>query len=246
MIQYGLISRTDANTLERTIDLICQEFPLDYHLKITEIGLFNCETSNGIMDYVVSKGKCIDFIGIDNEKDKPITTKYISETYKEFSVIIGNSTEVYNALPDNSQHLIFQDGCHSFPCVIADFFCYAPKVKVGGYMAWHDTGKHIKQFKDWQRMGSEGDSDMYISVRKALKAIGLFEDCILPIHERVKIDVDALVDKMSYEDIVKMWQTTGSIWYRGVDKQSKKWELIFDEADPTDEAGGVTVFKKLF
>lgn len=196
MIKYGLISDTDARTLEKTLDLVIKKFKTYVH--ITEIGLYNCETSKGIYKYLDDKGVIFEYTGIDNEKDKPVDTPYWMES------IVGDSNEVYHQLDDESQHLIFIDGCHCFAHVVSDFFCYAPKVKKGGFIAFHDTGKHIKPFKDFQH-GDKENPDAYISVRKALLAIGMF----LPVS-------------------------------------NFGFNLIFDEADETNEAGGICVFKKLY
>lgn len=170
-IKYGLISEVDKNCLEKTIDLICNEFDegFIYSIKVTEIGLFDCGTANGISEYIMSKGHSVDYIGIDNEKDKPINAPYFLRYIK------GNSNEVYNQLEDNSQHLIFQDACHCFSCCVSSFFCYADKVKVGGFMAWHDAGKHILPFKDFQH-GDKNNPDAYISARKALEKMGLLDN----------------------------------------------------------------------
>lgn len=219
MIKYGLISETDGRTLEKTIDLICDE--MDYAtnptpIRVTEIGLYNCETAIGIEKYITEKWiRTSEIIGVDNEKDKLIHPP------QWMRFIRGNSNEVYNQIPDNSQNLIFVDGCHCFAHVVSDFFCYAPKVKVGGYFAFHDTGRHIKEFKDFQH-GDKANPDAYISVRKALIAIGLLQ------QERL-IGVE-------YEEPIIVNEYS----------QGTNWELIFDEADPTDEAGGICVFKKLY
>lgn len=170
-IQYGLISQTDARTLEKTIDLIANDF-LGETINITEIGLFDGGTTKGLQEYLSSKKLPYHYTGIDNEKDKPVNDL----EFYYCKLIIGNSNEVYNALADNSQHLIIVDANHSYPYTIADFFCYCDKVKIGGFMAFHDCGKHIKLFKDYQRIGSESDYDMYISCRKALTRIGLFDN----------------------------------------------------------------------
>lgn len=209
-IKYGLISKVDAGVLERTIDLMCERFK-DDAVFITEIGLYNCETSRGIIQYMRSKGRIPFYTGIDNEKDKPIESPYTIKFIK------GNSNEVYNQIEDESQHLIFVDGCHCFAHVVSDFFCYAPKVKKGGFIAFHDTGRHIKPFKDFQH-GDEKNPDAFISVRKALTAIGMFEDA-------------------GYDEAaIRM-----GIRYKG----GNGFRLIFDEADETDEAGGICGFKKL-
>lgn len=213
-IKYGLISQTDARTLEKTIDLIAKEWH-DEIINILEIGLYNCQTSDGIMNYIwkehVLNVKHVNYTGIDNNKDKLI------DAPDWMNFINGNSNEVYNQIPDESQHLIFFDGGHAYPTVISDWYCYMNKIKRGGFAVWHDTGKHVAKKKDWQRMGSEDDEDMYISVRKALNKIGLLNDYFDTWSYRL------------YESISRF-----------------NWQLIFDEADETNEAGGICVFKKLY
>lgn len=202
-IKYGLISEVDARCLEKTIDFICTEFksPDDWLINVLELGVYGGATGNGIRQYLHFAGREIMLTGIDNKKDNE------EILYPYDNLIIGNSDEVTYKIPDESQHLIFVDGCHCFSHVVSDFFCYAPKVKVGGYLCFHDTGKHIKPFKDFQH-GDRENPDAYISVRKALCQIGLLTDDPANIY---------------------FWE----------------WELVFDEADPNDEAGGVCIFRKL-
>ncbi len=209
MIKYGLISQTDARTLEATIDLIHNHEKVG--INITEIGLFNCGTAMGLVEYATSKGLVVKYTGIDNEKDKPV-----ENIPQWMNFIKGNSNEVYNQIEDNSQHLIIVDGLHTFAGVISDFFCYAPKVKVGGFIAFHDTGKHIDPLHGWQGVGFENDPDFCLGgVRKALNVLDLLNENDYSIFGQ-------------YSD------TSGG------------WKLIFDQADPNDEAGGFTVFQKLY
>jgi len=168
-IKYGLINRVDASCLERAIDYIQRDFP-DETINYAEIGLYNGRTTSGIKEYLDSINVQYNITGIDNFKDKEELVFYP----KEATLIQGSSIEVYNQLPDNSQHLILIDGNHSFPYVIADFYCYKEKVKKNGYIAFHDAAPH-SQNKSWQRMGDESDPDMSISVRKALTAIGILD-----------------------------------------------------------------------
>lgn len=195
MIKYGLISEVDWACIKKTIDLILPEF-WDEKICVTEIGLYNCHSSIAIKEYVESREMAVAYTGIDNQKDKEI----IAPDW--MNLIIGNSNEVYNQLEDNSQHLIFEDSCHCYGCVIGNWYHYSPKVKIGGYYAFHDTGKHIAAFKDYQH-GDKEKQDSYISVRKALTDLGLYEGM-------------------------------------------EGWELVFDEADILDAAGGITVLKRLF
>jgi len=168
MIQYGLISKVDSGVLEKTIDLICEEFTSGL-INVTEVGCYGGDTGKGLCEYIKSKGRDCWITGIDNNKDG----ETIRFSYDK--MICGNSNEVYNQLEDESQHLIVQDANHSYPNVVQDFFCYMRKVKRGGYMWWHDVAPHA-QGNDWQRMGDKNDKDMFISVRKALTDIGLFDN----------------------------------------------------------------------
>lgn len=210
MIKYGLISETDGLTLQKTIDLLSKELD-DGFINVTEVGVYGGDTGKGLADYIKSKGIIPNMIGIDNKRDnEPLRFEYNK-------LIIGNSNEVYNQIPDNSQHLIFIDGCHTFPAVVADFFCYSTKVKPGGYIAFHDTGSHINPLHGWQGVGDRNDPDMCLGgVRKVLKGLSLLD---------YSFDFrDGILYPNSYPG----------------------WELIFDEADPNDEAGGITVFKRLY
>ena len=164
-IKYGLISETDAKCLEKTIDLICEE-ETKSAINILEVGIYAGETGNGIRKYAKTKYKHVWLRGIDNNKDNETIR------FKYDKLIIGDADEVAFKIADNSQHLVFIDSCHCFAHVVSNFFSYAPKVKVGGYMAFHDTGKHIKPFKDFQH-GDMENPDAYISVRKALETIGI-------------------------------------------------------------------------
>lgn len=210
MIKYGLISETDARTLEKTIDLICNDF-LEEEVKVCEVGVYAGDTGFGITEYLIKSGKDCFLIGVENNRDgEKIRTVYDKMIY-------GNSNEVYNQLEDESQHLIFIDGCHTFPAVVADFFCYAPKVKVGGFLAFHDTGVHIDKLHGWQGVGDKNDPDFCLGgVRKALNEVGILYD-ESPV-------IGAIINQNNL----------------------CKWELVFDEADPNDEAGGICVFKKLY
>jgi hypothetical protein len=186
MMQYGLISRVDSDTIEKTFEEIFKEFPNEV-FNYAEIGLYNGRTTSGVKGFLKSKNKEYILTGIDNFKDKEELVFYPEDA----RLIQGSSIEVYNQLPDQSQHFILIDGNHSFPYVIADFFCYKNKIKVGGYICFHDAAPH-GQDVSYQRMGSEDDKDMYISVLRALEAVDLphygFE---LAYHDWATPDIDA-------------------------------------------------------
>lgn len=224
-IKWGLISGIDSETIMKTIDIICKECPGEV-INTCEVGVYSGLSSRAIYEYVTSKQygtttsvptqgmgiknyEC-NHIGIDNGKDG----EELRDFPKEGTFIKGNSNEVYNQIRDNSQHLIFIDGLHTFPAVVSDFFCYAPKVKTGGFLCFHDTGKHLDSLSGWQGVGDKNDPDMCLGgVRKALRAIGILDTTYTALE----------ADGTFLED----------------------WELIFDEADPNDTGGGVSIFRKI-
>lgn len=169
MIQYGLISKVDSSVLEKTIDLIKEGG--NWFINILEVGIYGGETGNGLREYAKSKGLEVCLTGIDNNKDG----EKLRHEYTQ--LIIGNSNEVYNQIEDESQHLIFIDALHTFPSVVADFYCYADKVKPGGFLCFHDTAIHLNGLSQWQRVGDKNDSDMCLGgVRKALTTVGLLNN----------------------------------------------------------------------
>ena len=163
MSKYGLISETDGQTLEKVMDLVCKEFT---DVNFLEVGIYAGTTGQGMVDYFTEKGVPSWWTGIDNNRDGQ------EVHYEPDNFIHGNSNEVYNEVPDDSQHIVLIDACHCFSAVISDFFCYAPKVKVGCYLMFHDSGKHIDTLHGWQGIGDKNDPDMCLGgVRKALKTI---------------------------------------------------------------------------
>lgn len=205
MPKYGLISQTDANTLELTLRLIFEHFRNDV-INVTEVGVYGGDTGNGICEFILGQERDCNITGIDNNKDG----EKLRFDYDQ--LFIGDADEMAYKLEDDSQHLIFLDPCHCFAHTCSNFFSYAPKVKKGGYLAFHDTGKHIQPFKDFQH-GDKENEDAYISCRKALEKMGL------------------------------LWEQNSNEF---IDRYAEEWELIFDEADPLDAAGGICVFKKLY
>lgn len=201
----------DQTVLENTLRLIFNRFPNDV-IQITEVGIYSGQSGNALKEFCELNGKQCGTTGIDNGKDGEKLLFDYNHLYN------GDADEMAYKLEDNSQHLIFLDACHCFAHAISNFFSYAPKVKVGGYLALHDTGRHIHPFKDFQH-GDKNNPDAYISVRKALTTIGLFN----------------VKNESFYFDKIEKLKSVGN----------KEWELIFDESDPNNEAGGITVFKKL-
>lgn len=160
----------DYETITKTLELVCKEFP-EGIINTLELGVHRGKTSRGIRDFFESKDRINFNTGIDNQRDFKMDTPF-----PECNFIIGNTIEVYNQINNNSQHFMFIDACHNYPMTMADFLVYSDKIKNGGFVAFHDCGKQIKPFTDYQGMGSKEEKDMYISCRKAVDKLGLLHN----------------------------------------------------------------------
>lgn len=169
MNTYGLMPEQDYRTLDDIFYRLCETFPTGI-INTLEIGVHNGNGSRGIHKFFTDAGRINFHTGIDNQRDFEMDAPFPGCNF-----IIGNSIEVYNQIPDRSQHFLLIDGCHNYPMTMADFLVYSSKIKQGGFVAFHDTGAHIPAFKDYQGMGSREDQDMYISCRRALLTLGLLE-----------------------------------------------------------------------
>jgi len=167
---YGLMPNSAYKPIDKTLGLLCNEFPNGV-LNTLEIGVHQGNTSRGIRDYLKSKGRYNFHTGIDNQRDFKMDSPF-----KECNFIIGNSMEVAFKVENNSQHFLFIDGNHSYPMTMIDFLLYSDKIKEGGFIAFHDTGSHIKPMVDFQGIGDMDDTDMWIACRKALKKLGLLDN----------------------------------------------------------------------
>jgi len=177
MNKPGLITEIDAALIQEVLrkkrgEIYLYALDPSITVKVLEIGVHRGDTSRFIRDTIISiEGTDIEYTGIDNQHDFAMGAPFPGANF-----IIGNSQEVYHQLEDNSFDFIFVDGCHNLPSVVMDFLLYKDKVKHGGYILFHDTAEHISPFQDYQGSGDKGLSDNYISARKALTILGLYEE----------------------------------------------------------------------
>ena len=154
----------DAGILE----LVLLELIPSGVVRFIEIGMNSGETARGIKEYVEERGATLKYCGIDSGLlGKP------QSPFMGALVLEGDSAEVSPSAPDEVD-AVFVDGCHSFNHVILDTFHYAPRVRAGGFLIYHDTAPHIQQT---MREATGPDHPLfYNSVNAALLALRLRED----------------------------------------------------------------------
>ena len=131
---YGAILNEDIAILEECLFTALAESMADRPLKVLEIGMHDGGTARGIENYVLRSDAKLAYWGIDVD---PGTTRprYIP---KDATVIIGDSVEVFNQVPDDLD-LVWVDGCHCFNHVVLETLHYSLKVRQGGFMCFHDV-----------------------------------------------------------------------------------------------------------
>ena len=132
---YGAIVNEDVEVLEWCLRQLVR--PND-DVSILEIGTHDGGTAMGMMRFLESIGGAIDYYGIDpdNGSHRP---RHLPGGAR---IIIGDSAEVYDQVPYDHD-LVWVDGCHCFNHVVLDTMHYAPKVRMGGFICYHDINPEI-------------------------------------------------------------------------------------------------------
>ena len=78
--------------------------------------------------------------GQDQSDQLTTLDEFLSNTaeYKNITHYIGESKDTSKKFEDNSIDIIFIDGMHDNKSVVTDKECWWPKLKVDGYMIFHD------------------------------------------------------------------------------------------------------------
>ena len=133
---WGLLNCPhDPNVLMRNLRV----FANADHVVMCELGVERGYTSNRLVDVLKDlQVKKIEFYGVDNCSLQMLdkVANIVNFEHEEMHFIRGDR----NALePLPMMDFIFVDACHCAECVYLDGIAASKKVKVGGYMAFHDT-----------------------------------------------------------------------------------------------------------
>lgn len=157
--RYGSILCEDAQVIEATLTALCKR----KRIKWLEIGMFRGGTGSGVRNFLHQRGVELEWWGID----AGLITDPVPP-FPEARVIHGRSELVHSSIPYGFDG-IFVDGCHCLDHVMSDTLHYAPKVRQGGFLLFHDCGK-AAQGKDRQPHGPD-KPEFYTSTVAALEAI---------------------------------------------------------------------------
>ena len=116
----------------------CERF--DGKLVVVEIGVKRAGTSRLLLAELSALGRPADLIGVDiasaakswwarrmPKSDGPVRARFVQLKGYKAAAMIDNVA------------LLFLDGCHCFECVHAEIKAWRLRVRVGGFMVFHDT-----------------------------------------------------------------------------------------------------------
>ena len=128
--KWSLMTDTDRTTMRETVKLMCNE--LDMTLNFLEIGTYNGSTAYGVKAVVESMGKKLNYWGVD-------VTSHGTVLWPGANMLIGDSTKIFYQVPNVPFDILFIDGPHSTDHCMLDFLNFAPKVRAGGLILFHDA-----------------------------------------------------------------------------------------------------------
>jgi cephalosporin hydroxylase len=164
------------------LQYVMEAFKQKQQITYLEIGLC-CGGSFVLTGNILSQVDIkVNAIGLDLPKtplwggssiDLSVGIKTLNPLFK-YKIILGNShrqkiqTKVIQALNGNQVDLLMIDGDHSYHGCLHDFELYAPLVKPGGIIAFHDIvkykkWKHVEVWLVWDRLSKQYKNHEFIS-----------------------------------------------------------------------------------
>lgn len=141
---YTSQTKVDAEIIE---SVLAEAAKNQDSLKVLEVGTFFGETSREIKRWCDERGKKLEFWGIDAgwhpnfNQQEPIKPPL---PFDGANMVYGDSAEVFHLIPFGLDVALI-DGCHCVNHAILDTIHYGLRVKVGGFLMFHDTSPFVQQ-----------------------------------------------------------------------------------------------------
>ncbi len=136
--KWSLMTDTDRATIKQTLEGMCDLSTCfsgiqDCHtLAFLEIGTYNGSTAWGVKNIVEANHKKLNYWGVD-------VMTHDAVLWPEANMVIGDSTKVFHQVPNLPFDILFIDGPHNTGNCMLDFLNFAPKVRKGGLVLFHDA-----------------------------------------------------------------------------------------------------------
>lgn len=139
---YTSQTATDIEIIE---EVLAKATAAQQHIRFLEVGTYRGDTSCEIQRWCCEHKKKLEFWGIDAGKHPEFN--YLNQPpipFIEANMVYGDSAEVFRRIPYELDVALI-DGCHCVNHVILDTIHYGDRIKVGGFMMFHDTAWHVQQ-----------------------------------------------------------------------------------------------------
>jgi len=166
---YGLVTVTDVEVLERTLQRCIDEFPGET-LRLLDIGVHRGDTTRALARYLSERDAAFEYFAVDSGKEAG------EAPFPECQMIWGDSAEVFMKAPDRL-HWVFIDGCHCSNHAVLDFCNYGCLVIERGYVLFHDASPRAQRRFDYQGHGPREAHEFGSAVPTALQRLGLSQGC---------------------------------------------------------------------
>lgn len=141
---------------ETRLAIVEKALELNYEMPtFIEIGLFNCRSSEIMINALNKLGVDSNYYGVDIDDVMWDWAKRKSYGWRpsehwnkicanssgpcRHKFIKGSSHEIHHTFDNNNIVWCLIDGCHCYDCCISDINAYAPKIVSGGFLLIHDT-----------------------------------------------------------------------------------------------------------
>lgn len=168
--RYGYMRAVESDLLDEMMDKLKSEFG---EIRFLEVGVFGAGTVRGVYRRAKEIDCPVQCVGVDFEQYRPNPTPH--ENYEFHGV---DSMDAWRKIKFDA-NLLFIDGCHCVVHASQDFLNYAPFVRVGGYVLFHDTALPTGQEKqeEWPQTDHSyaGKPPSVLGVREGLTKLGLLQ-----------------------------------------------------------------------
>ncbi len=151
--KYGAILVEDVVVLETCLREAIYDANGERPVRVVEIGMHDGGTARGIERFLNERGAGLSYVGVDPD-DGTTRPRYVPAGGR---TIIGATAEVSHEVEapfNGGLDLVWVDDCHCVNHVVLDTVHYAPLVRIGGFMLFHDVNPRGQGF-DHQYHGPE-------------------------------------------------------------------------------------------
>lgn len=170
--QFGICMA--GNELQ-ILECLLQRIETKQPIFLVELGSAEGRTLTSLAKFILSYTPDFKCVGVDIEQGWSLNTEAFHANKEglnedQCSMSLMGSQAFLPLLQDESVDFLLIDACHSFKCCTDDFLAGENKVKIGGFVCFHDSDEACQGLDQQPHCGQP------IQVRQAVKELGLLDN----------------------------------------------------------------------